>query len=153
MALHLYCPTEKAVLLLAIPDEKGLFYFSYQDKELPGIWFRTKPLLPINQQLTEVAEKFLGCKGLATKMSINQQFAGKLSDKEGQEATLYLASLESGLIKVKSEWTTLPRLLGQMPKNRNRLPYLLAWQVLSGALSQMTQALEVDDQLNPIQPR
>ena len=43
------------------------------------------------------------------------------------------------------EWSTLPVLIRNMPKDRNRLAYLKAWQVLTGALEESTKALDVHE--------
>lgn len=151
MALQVYCPTSRGVLLLAVPAATGVYHFPLpiisETGHSPGLWLEVTPLLAINPQLVALAEEVLGYQGLGGKLNINQDFTGSLTDPQGNKVTLYVATLEPGLVEVVPTWPTLPQLLAGMPKDRNRLPYVLAWQVLTGALSQQTYAVELDKAL------
>src|SRR5688572_22961986 len=130
MSLHLYCPTAEAALLLAVVGPT--FRFPSHAGERPGLWLRVTPRTPINEQLQAAAEAALGINGLGRHLQIDQSFAQPMTFKDAQPATLYLARLDGELLADRgASWPTMPELFARMPRDRSRLPYLLAWQVLS----------------------
>lgn len=144
MALHVYCPTARAVFLLGIPIGK-LLYFPNHHRLLPGLHLEVDRGQPINVQLIAAVEKELGERVNGSEIHIFQEFCETFEIEGGAEPfTLYTGySLTSRKIPLLN-WKPLPYLLRNMEKNRLRLAYLKAWQVQTGALSLTTKAVEMD---------
>jgi hypothetical protein len=70
-----------------------------------------------------------------------QDFCEVLED--GSE--LYLIQLDC--IVDRPDMITVPELLRRLPANRQRLPYLKAWQILMGGLEQSSKVISVEDAL------
>jgi hypothetical protein len=113
---------------------------------LPGLVLEVAGGLPINVQLIELLWTHLGerIKGV----DVTQAFSGEVTLPDGRQATVYLATVNGQRELTTADGRlapTLPEILRGMPKDRNRLPYLRAWQVLSGGLTSETKAIELDD--------
>ncbi len=141
MALHLYCPTPRAILLLGFVNEQDILVFPSQSTVVPGLHFENKPLVPINDQIVQCVEQYCQRKDLAPRLYIDQEFAETIVLESG-EATLYLAMMRDYNETLPRYLHTLPFLLRGMPKERKRLSYLKAFQVLSGAREQSIRAVE-----------
>jgi hypothetical protein len=140
--LHVHCKTPVAILLAAVADDRDLRRFPQNGGALPGLVFEVSPGLPINIQLLEtlwahVGEKLKG-------VDIIQEFAGEAELPDGRAATVYLATV-NGRRELSGDAPTMPEILRGMAKDRNRLPYLKAWQVLTGSLTLNTKAIELDE--------
>ncbi len=145
MSLIVKCPTDYAVLLCAVPDERGVLRFPSNDStELPGLNFAVEAGLPINDQLIQVAEKTLNAR-LHGKLDVSQDFADPVVRVDGQPATLYVATVAEGAKRSDSSWPSLPEILRALPKNKGRVPYLRAWQILTGGLKLDTKAVDMAD--------
>lgn len=140
MSLHVYCPTETAFLLLAVRDERGLLRFPDESHDgTPGLKIDVKARLPIDEQLVAAAAKTLDVS--AVRLDIVQDFADEMP-LGTTTATLYLAEAV-GVAPASAAWPTLPDILRKMAKDRRRLPYLRAWQVMTGGLKLNTKAVDV----------
>lgn len=143
--LHVHCKTSVAILLAAIPDERDLMHFPQSATSfagLPGLTFDVSPGMPINIQLMEQLWAHLGEK--IKGVDIIQAFVDEVRLPDGRAATVYLATV-NGRRTLTSGAPTMPEILRQMPKDRNRLAYLKAWQVLTGSLTLNTKAVELEE--------
>lgn len=148
MALHVHCSTDQAVLLAAVACPDGLLRFPNDEIPWPGLGVNVKPLVGINEQLLDRAKEVFG-PALASQLSIWQDYSDMIRVKDEDLATLYVAILRPSPDQLESlpwqTWRTLPDLIRSLPKDRTRLAYLKAWQVLTGALEETTKALDVDE--------
>ncbi len=142
--LLLRCPTEHAVLLLGLPDARGVLRFAPASSEILGVPFRPGPVLPINAQILAVANQALGMEIHGPDLDICQEYTDRVV-LEGAEACLYLAIFRSQQIVAPDSWQSLPSHLRQMVRGPNRLAYLRAWQVMTGSLTLDTKAIETND--------
>ena len=147
MTVHIHCPTDMAVLVLAVSCPDGLLRFPNDDSPLPGLLIKSKPMALINDLLAECAHQVVPAAG--STLHIWQDYRGGLKLADNTDATMYVARLTVGADAIKDlpwpTWATLPNLIRSMPKDRNRLAYLKAWQVLTGALDESTKALDVNE--------
>lgn len=144
---RLYCQTDRAILLVGVPDDNGVLKFpeSAGSEAAPGLHLEPRPLLSIDQQLMAEATRVFG-KDVALHLSLVQEFEDPLTLPDGKTATLYLGTLTPAAeIAVLPAWRSLPDLMRGMSKDRGRLPYLRAWQVLTGGLTLNTKALDLDE--------
>ena len=78
-----------------------------------------------------------------------QEYRGDIILEGKRDGSMYVARLTADPSSIESmpwrTWETLPSLIRSMPKDRNRLAYLKAWQVLTGALDESTKALDVNE--------
>jgi hypothetical protein len=146
MTKILQCKTDVATLLLAVADASGVLRFPADGRFEPfyGLHVAVKPLLPIGPQLVEAASLALGIQSTIA-MDLCQDFADELHLPDGQLSTVYTGRLDSSVVTAPTSWLSLPEILKNMPKDRRRLPYLRAWQVLTGALTLDTKALDVEE--------
>ncbi len=138
--MHIYCKTEYAVLLVGIPDQKNVLRFPNNGKQWPGIVFKPVALTPINEQLVAAVQDFMGLEQ-APKLEVNQEYSDITEDK----CTIFLATANQDGLAVNDTWQSMPELLRGMDRNRKRLPFLRAWQVLTGSLELNTNAVENAD--------
>lgn len=138
------CKTDIAIILLGIPNEKGILVFPTSAHETPGIMFKNDPSMPINEQIILEVNNLCKSNKLGTKFDICQKYTATVKLSSGKAATLYTGILQETIANKDKGWKTLPELLKVMPKNRNRLPYLKAWQALTGAFDQRTGVIETD---------
>ncbi len=144
MALLINCDTPHATLLLAVECEDGLLRFPNDASFWPGLGFKVDMMLPINEQLQSAAKKYI--EDQWPKVSIWQEYSSLLQHDGVMDSTLYVAKIRpdySLLPSAWQSWQTLPALIRTLPKDRNRLAFLKAWQVLSGGLEESTKALDV----------
>lgn len=156
MSLHIYCPTSKAIVLFAAQfgDQFGdtrlnpnIMRFPVNNRRLPGLHLTAHPNEPINGRILEEIAK----SGSVTDIQIWQEFRGEFTC-ENEDYTLYVAKGQiSGLPALTEQWPTLPELLQAMPKDRIRLVYLKAWQVLTGALEQESKAIDIQEAIKALQ--
>ncbi len=145
MSLHIYCPHLNAIVLVGIQDERGLFYFFSKDVQLPGYHFTVKPRQPINEQILEQFNLQFETNIDGQVFEINQDYHEVLNLESGEEASFYLATLKTKPESLAFPDQTLPELLRAMPKSRARLPYMKTLQVLGGAYTHNTKAVDLED--------
>lgn len=148
MALHVQCSTDEAVLLVAVNCPDGLLRFPNDASPWPGLSLKVQPLLGINEQLIRRSQAELG-PDLTAKLNIWQDYSDMIREGNEDRATLYVAIVRPDSQELENkpwkDWRTLPDLIRSLPKDRTRLAYLKAWQVLTGALEESTKALDVDE--------
>lgn len=134
--MHIKCPTDKAVVLVGIKDANGIFRFPSQSSHTPGLFFDVNPDTPINLQIIEVIQNFLGETDLGLHLAIYQNFRGDLKLNAEKDVSLYLAVLSKINDIDPSTWPTMADHLRAMPIHKNRVTYMLALQVFAGGLEQ-----------------
>lgn len=148
MSLHVHCSTDEAIFLVAVSCPDGLLRFPNDDTAWPGLGFHVEPLVGINEQLFKRAAAELG-NGLAPKIAIWQEYSDVIKVNGEDHTTLYVGILRPSSQELETTpwqtWRTLPDMIRSLPKDRTRLAYLKAWQVLTGALEESTKALDVDE--------
>ncbi|MBM4250725.1 MAG: hypothetical protein FJ146_02010 [Deltaproteobacteria bacterium] len=141
--MQLTCSTTKAVLLCAVEDGSAVLRCPVTHSCPPGLVVDVQPIIPINVQLIELAETFLGA-SVARYLDIEQAFADPVvaMKTDDPEFTLYLARLsrDSGIV-APAGWPTMPQILRSL-SGRMRVPYLRAWQILAGGLQLNTKAVD-----------
>lgn len=143
------CPTEKAILLCATPDAGGVLRFPSirfdgGSRRLPGIVFAPERLVPINPQLLAAAQRVFG-RDVSLDLQVEQAYGDQMVTAAGEEATLYVATFRLGTnIVAEKTWQSMPDIL-RSEKGRGRIPFLRAWQVLSGGLHLTTKAVDAED--------
>lgn len=133
MTIHIHCPTDKAIALVGFRSTNGLLIFPSNSEILPGIHFDCDSNLFINDQIKGIVEKLAG-ERLGIALEMIQDFAEPLPLEDGSEATLYLAVLNRSTGSISPDWRSLPELIRKMPKDKKRIVYIKAWQILSGGL-------------------
>lgn len=146
---HLYCRTEQAILLLvARTGPTGLMLLPDGRSQPPGRLFTPKPLLPIQEQLLAMAKDILSNQ-VGDHFTVEQNYSDRVilrrdlpEDHPQASATLYLISCELASHSASEAWPSFPEVLRTLPRNRDRLPYLRAFQVLAGGLQLNTKAID-----------
>ena len=142
----LNCRTESAIFLVAVPDEDGVLRFpsDFSHPFLHGLHHLLKPLLPVEPQLIDVA-----CQGLGPNYGPYIQIYGDFSDQISlsgdTQTTLFVGRLAHPEFRAPKTWLSLPDILRSMGKDRRRVAYMRALQVLTGALSLETKAVDVEE--------
>ena len=148
--MHIYCPTEHAILLLGFPDHQGVLSFPTQNTVIPGILLPVKPLTPINDQIISFVFNHWD-QATGKNLHLWQNFSSSISLGEKKEATLYVGRVDETFSATRDKqgssfsWSTLPQILKALPKDKSRLPYIKAFQVLTGALTLTTRAVDLTD--------
>jgi len=130
--MHLHCPTTKAVLLVGFLSDEGILRFPTEGKEVPGLFLDVKPLTPINEQFCERLREFVAEENVGLHLQIRQDILIRVDLPSGEESTMFLGRYSGASKHDIKEWSDLSSLIKSMPKDRSRLPYLKALQVLSG---------------------
>lgn len=149
---QLYCPTEQAILLLVVrTGATGLMRLPDGFNKPPGRLFSPRPLLPIAEQLYALAADTLQDPARSA-LVLEPNYTDRVllrpelpEDDPRATASLYLVSCELASQDVSTAWPSFPELLRAMPRNRARLPYLRAFQVLAGGLHLNTKAIEAQE--------
>ena len=126
--------TRYAVILLARPDSRGVQRFSGGSVALPGLFVEPDPHVPLSKQVPRFLAVELTEPALATTARLEHILSPTLKIQDHGEATLLLCSAPTpwpDSIKPIS----LPELLRAMPHNKNRVPYMKAFQHLMGVAS------------------
>jgi hypothetical protein len=141
--VHIYCKTERAVLLLGVSDDNKVKYFPHSlDDVLPGIIFNVRPLESINVQLQELAATFVG-KDIA--VDVIQEFSDTMPlNGELGDATVYLATCSLPRAAIKGPTINLPDLIRKTPSGRGRVILIKAMQIFAGALTEQSKAVDFD---------
>ncbi len=137
---------KKNIVLVAARDLKGLFRVPPWSFDLPGHYFDIVQEMGLKDQIIAQASIALGHPELAGDLVFKCTFDQALVIGI-DEYLLHLVFLNNEKFSVPSTWKTIPELLRSMKKNKNRVPYLLAFQVLAGSDTDQIDALEMDDEV------
>ena len=138
--MHVYCPTNKVIVLVGFLNSDGVLVFPSQNVNFPGLHFENKALVPIHDQILAYIEQF--CSLTHVKFELDATFAETLRI-ENEDATLYFGLVKNFEGLLPRYVHTLPGLIRTMSKDRSRLAYLKAWQSLTGSREQNIRAVEV----------
>ncbi|TWW12171.1 hypothetical protein E3A20_03230 [Planctomyces bekefii] len=139
---NIYCKTDRAILILGVPDDRGVLFFpSNRADELPGLHLDVKPLLPIFDQLTGLASAVLK-QDVARSLHLFDEFADEIAINDSDKGTVFVGTLSQVTKPEGGPWAVMPAILRALPKTRVRLPYLRAWQILQGGLKLNTKAVD-----------
>ncbi len=146
------CKTPWAVLLCAVADEGKVLRFPDQGGATPGLRFAVTPLTPINEQLVRAASSHFYVE-VGLHLQICQEFADELPGLAADAGTtLYLATLsEAAGIVAPTAWTNMPDLLRRLT-GRTRVPYMRAWQILAGGLTETSKVIDAADLAKALAP-
>ena len=140
----LRCQTDQALLLVALADAEGVLRFpsDFSHETFYGLHVNIKPLLPVAPQILEAASQALGF-DVSLTMDLCQEFADEIPLSHETKTTVFVGLVTHPEFKAPTQWLCLPDMLRSMPKDRRRLPYLRALQILTGALSLNTKAVDL----------
>ena len=144
LLLPRYSPTDLFCLLPVAQCERGVIMAGSQPSggPLPGIWSKAKPLVPLEAQLCEVAAQFI-TSDQRMGFELERRFIGRFDGKDVPQAILVIGKLATTVDALTQiSWVSFPSLLRSLTGKGQRLPYLLAWQVLAGGLDLNVQAVE-----------
>jgi len=146
--MHIYCETERAIILIGLKDVDGVFRFPTDGEGLHGLMHSVKARTPIVPQIVERVESFFAKTFAGGAVDITPDFAGKCVLASGETVTLYAGVLRDETLKAEQSWQTLPAVLRNMPKDKNRVAYLLALQVFAGTGQESVKAVASENLLN-----
>lgn len=130
------------LVLISCRDENDLVRVPTDgDPFVPGML-----IADADQALRKVAEKLLR-PDLAPFISIEHIIQDGIQLPSGEHADLVVADIPRQHLTAPMDWATVPSLIRGMPKTRNRLAYLKAWQILTGAHQETLEAVEIDEDL------
>lgn len=134
----------KAVLLLfAIENEAGIFHFPVFNGDFPGIYVETGARLPLVDFFKKKLSLLLGPEYIKDKDEFHPHVMGQVQWKSEEIIPLFVGKSSSQWSKVPPNWSPIPNLLSNMPKNRNRLPYVKCWQIIMGTHKDHISAKEI----------
>lgn len=140
--MHIYCKTNRAVLLLGVSGEHGVKYFPHNPDDLfPGVVFNVRPLESINVQLINFAAEFVG---KDVRVEVIQEYSESMT-YDGGEITVYLATCTAPRTAIAGPTVHLPDLIRKTPTGRGRVILIKSMQIFSGALTQETKAVDFAD--------
>ena len=142
-----YCKTDLAFFMVGIKDEKGVMRFPDDKNVRPGIFIEVKPLIPINELMVDGLKRVLG-PDWKPDFNICQELSEEIELEDGRSATVYVGTVPDHSFQAPGDWPSMPDILRSMPKNKGRISYLKAWQVLTGGLTINTKVLEAEEVLN-----
>lgn len=140
--MHVYCSTPKVIVLVGFFNPEKILVFPSQNVSFPGLHFENKALVPIHDQILAYVEQHCALGDLRRKFELDASFAETLKVGD-EEATLYFGLIRNIEELLPRYLHTLPVLIRGMNKDRSRLPYLKAWQSLTGSREQDIRAVEV----------
>lgn len=139
--------TELVLILVAAQDERRLWRVRADEPGLPGIVARIDYAAPLNKQIRRAAAAAIGLESRSEDLVVHGPLTPVIELDDGRQAALVLVQLTPEQLEAPSSWPTFPVVLRALPKNKSRLPYMKALQILSGALEQGVNAIEIDDQV------
>ena len=145
MAFHISAPTDVVIFLVGVKDARGVLRFPTKNNYNPGVVFRTNRKIPVNEQLINETQVVTGLSGLNVQLQIEQNFSADVTLPNGDSATLYVGIIHDYEGLISEAWKSLPEILRNMPRDKNRVSYLKAWQVLMGGLTQDSKVVEAED--------
>ncbi len=142
--MHIYASTSKIIVLVGFLDSNNTFLFPSQNVLFPGLHFENKALVPIYDQILNHIRRHCLLNIQGRDFELDPLFAQTLL-VDNEEATLYLGVVRNLKEAQPRYLQTLPILLQGMRKDRSRLAYLKALQVLSGSREQNVRAIEIQE--------
>jgi hypothetical protein len=146
MNVELLERVENLLVLTACQDEHGAFRFPGNYQGWPGLYVSRKDGSgSFWDRLRLAVQMALGEVSLIDKVSIEYVITPAIDLPDGREAALLLAKVSRADFIAPANWATLADILRSLPKTKNRVAYLKALQLLSGAHEQSIDAVEIDN--------
>mgnify|MGYP006275407303 CR=1 FL=1 len=163
-----HCKTDRAVVLVPMDGGNGVWMFPSDASPWPGLHLQVAPLSPIVPQIADMVRECLGfdmersgyevCQEFADIVMLDQNEAQETREHSGDSITLYAlqtrelvpASQIPGNPGRPLRLGTLPDWIGRLPRTRQRLAWLRAWQIYQGILTQNVKAVEAAEVLKAI---
>jgi hypothetical protein len=139
--------TSHAILLLAVPDERGVFRFPSNHDLGVGLLTPLVKGLDLFPQVIETAERFLSGYATKSEVMVYPDYKDRLQLRDDIDATLVLARSQPFTDPPQVGWPTLSQLLKNISVDKNRLAVMKAMQVFAGGLEETTRAVEARDLL------
>lgn len=140
--MNLGSEKKPVLVLIACRDENGLVRVPTDgDPLVPGLL-----VSGADQALRKAAEKLLR-PDLAAFMTIEHILQNAIQLASGEYAELVVAEIAQQHFTAPLDWATVPHLIRGMPTTRNRLAYLKAWQIFTGAHQETLEAVEINEDL------
>ncbi len=143
--MSIHSKTSISIFLLGFLNKDKVYYFISENQSFPGIHIETPTRVPIVDPMIEKIEAQLSFSLNRHKFYLYSQFCETITLENGQQASLFLAKYDDQELLKAPNWQTFPQLLRHMPKSKNRLSYLKAWQVLTGAWQEEIEVVEKKD--------
>jgi hypothetical protein len=96
----------------------------------------------VNLQVITAINSFLDKSLTGNEIEVVQNYSDRVFLASGSEAVLYVALVRGRGVLVQDPWPNFPSQLRSMASGPNRLAMLRAWQVMTGALTLNTKAVE-----------
>lgn len=143
----------RIVLLIAAPDTNGTLRFptnhplQSQDNisdYLPGF---VKIVPYISLEISMIHDVLLQLFGEVNKNDFvfEHHFSARLPTTDLESIATFLKIVRIKTRVGQGSWSSLPELIRSLPKERIRIPYLRAFQILMGVHLERTEALTVDE--------
>lgn len=140
--MNLAAKQKPVLVLIACRDEAGLVRVPTDgDPLVPGLL-----VSGTDQALRKAAEKMLHPE-LAPFLTLEHIIQDAIQLPSGENAELVVAEIQPQHFVAPLDWATVPTLIRGMPTTRNRLAYLKAWQILTGAHQETLEAVEINEDL------
>ncbi len=134
----------QVVALIACRDKNGLVRVPTNgDKLVPGFLIQGAEELAL---IRAAAEKLLHPE-LASHIKIEHVIPDAVQLASGETCELLVGEIDAQHFTAPLEWATIPSLIREMPATRNRLAYLKAWQILTGAHQETLEAVELTEEM------
>lgn len=133
----------KARILLSYQDSLGVFRFLVTKDRFYTLDFSYNPKFFLESQIKAFIGDFFALSAKESGgISVKLGFRETLEEKSEGPLRLYLAVLEKPLLFVDKKFLifSFPELIRELPKNRERLLFLKAFQILSDDKSHLTEA-------------
>ncbi len=143
MKLH-FSPYPQIILFCVCKDSKGIWRVYCRNSKEAG---RSCPVLDIDIRapLIDGIYHYFKVANISLRvgsLSLRDGFLEEITSEQG----LVIAELDYVTHDVsEDDWLTIPDFLRNLPKNRQRLPYLKAWQFIMGSHTGEIEALSVND--------
>ena len=135
---------DKMLVLIACKDAGGLFRFPGSYLGLAGVLITKNASVSFQNQLDYALTCAIGEHKLGSKITIEHAIWPLLEISCDQKILLLLGRISEGDFIAPISWPTLPDILKRMEKNRLRIPYLKALQLLCSSPDQEVDAYELD---------
>lgn len=131
------CSTDRALALFGIACNDGILYFPVDPKaELPGILIDVQREKSITPQLEACIRKELGEELSQDEIKTWPEHGETMHDSRGNLLTVFVSLITPNseeLPEPKEHWHKMPDIIRSLPRDRKRVTYMRAWQILVGA--------------------
>jgi hypothetical protein len=157
-----HCKTDRAIVLVPMDDGNGLWIFPSDESPWAGLHLDVVPMTPILPQIATMIQERLGFDMERSGYKVCLDFEDIVTLDDQTEVTVYVVQAQklvpassltpgiSGRPPRPLRLATLPEWLGRLPRTRQRLAWLRAWQIYQGVLAQNVKAVEASEVLKAV---